>query len=179
MHFSTSFLFTCLHLIESFRPYRHANLKRLELFEKLFEIEKRDNRKDTHIHSFFVATIIFYGSAAPKTMTHQFDEFAFHPTSGWIVYRGNAAAKRMRHKGSFLFDRNPDFNGSVGIKDCVITASRPIFVNSIITEYLIRVNAFPLPPRHIPAPHGEGLPPPAPHGPTALSRTAHPSGCGS
>ncbi len=75
-------------------------------------------------------------------MTHQFDEFAFHPTSGWIVYRGNAAAKRMRHKGSFLFDRNPDFNGSVGIKDCVITASRPIFVNSIITEYLIRVNAF-------------------------------------
>lgn len=52
MHFSTSFLFTCLHLIESFRPYRHANLKRLELFEKLFEIEKRDNRKDTHIHSF-------------------------------------------------------------------------------------------------------------------------------
>ena len=52
MHFSTSCLFTCLHLIESFRPYRHANLKRLELFEKLFEIEKRDNRKDTHIHSF-------------------------------------------------------------------------------------------------------------------------------
>jgi hypothetical protein len=24
-------------------------------------------------------------------MTHQFDEFAFHPTSGWIVCRENAA----------------------------------------------------------------------------------------
>ena len=57
-------------------------------------------------------------------------------------------AKRRRHKGSFLFDRNPDFSGSVGIEDCVITASRPIFVNSIITEYPIRVNAFPLPPRY-------------------------------
>ena len=91
-------------------------------------------------------------------------------------------AKRRRHKGSFLFDRNSDFNGSVGIEDCVITASRPIFVNSIITEYPIRVNAFPLPPRYIPAPHGEGLPPPVPHGappprrqraPLHASRGAH------
>ena len=52
MHFSTSFLFTCLHLIESFHPYRHENLKRLELLAKLFEIEKRNNRNDIHIHSF-------------------------------------------------------------------------------------------------------------------------------
>jgi len=26
-------------------------------------------------------------------MTHQFDEFAFHPTPGWIVHRKNAARK--------------------------------------------------------------------------------------
>ena len=36
--FSTSCLFTCLYLVESFHPYRHANLKRLGLFEKIFLI---------------------------------------------------------------------------------------------------------------------------------------------
>ena len=42
-------------------------------------------------------------------MTHQFDEFGFHPTSSWIVYRGNAARITQAALCLLLYNRNPDF----------------------------------------------------------------------